>query len=132
MTDRNRILFSTLFYLVGFAMTFFGSNSLLKMWRLERRGIRTIGRIIEVSGTDPELLTMTVIEYVTLAGEVVQKQSEFYDERVPLGQEIPLIYDPQHPHRMVRGNFREKYAVGLSLLIIGISCIVVLTMNESE
>jgi hypothetical protein len=57
MTDRNQILFSTLFYLVGFAMTFFGSGRLLEMWRLECRGIRTAGRIIAVSGTDAESLT---------------------------------------------------------------------------
>lgn len=129
MPNRINILFTTLFFIIGFVMTIFGLRSLFKVWKLERRGIRTVGRIIDISDTDEDG-TLPVIEYVTRTGEVVQKKSSTRYDQVQLEQEIPLIYDEQHPYQMVHDSFGHKYTLGIFLLMMGIPFMSVAALSE--
>ena len=125
------MLFSVFSFLIGFAMASLGLRSLIKVWYLERKGIRTIGRIIDISDTDKESGTLPVIEYVTLNGEVVQKKSEVYYYQVKLGQEIPLIYDEQ-THQMIHDSFTHKYMTGIFLLLLGMAFMTVPATIEAQ
>ena len=126
------MLFSIFFFLVGFGITFLGFRSLIKVWYLERKGIRTVGRIIGISDTDNESDTLPIIEYVTLSGEVMQKKSNIYYYRVHLGQEIPLIYNERYPYQMIHDSFSQKYSSCIFLLLLGLAFMTVPTWLQEQ
>lgn len=82
--------------------------------RLVAAGIKTKGVVAQVDGIGHSQLNSIVVTFTTRTGQRVSCRLSVAGAPYRVGQELPLIYDPADPRRMMLG-WKSSYPILLVL-----------------
>jgi hypothetical protein len=126
MLDIGLLLSCLPIFAVGLLIVIYGIRRFVTLRRLERVGLTSVGKVLEIQATnaDGTAATVTVVRFRTQSGKLRQAVVRTF-ANVRVGTEVPVIYDPASPGLaellpLRPGiSFASMACLGVSFLCVG-------------